>query len=222
MKPTYIIVHHSGGTDANHNEDTSNQTVIQINAWHKERGFPLSSLGYYVGYQYVIEKDGTTIQCRKDDEIGAHTVGMNDRSIGICLVGNFDLTLPTESQKTALTALLKEKMAQWSILSDNIVPHRHFVIKSCYGSRLSDGWARDLVTPTYVKIIDAVVGLFFPVGRAVNRVVINKETGESYPVLGTTFGQEEVIFTTRIGDIVFENKGAVGDLQNNNYLVKEI
>ena len=57
-KPLFIILHHSGGTDANPLEDTSNQTVSDINEWHKERGFPVSSMGFHVGYQYVIEKDG--------------------------------------------------------------------------------------------------------------------------------------------------------------------
>ena len=36
-KPTVVITHHSGGTDANPLLDTSNHDVRTIDAWHKTR-----------------------------------------------------------------------------------------------------------------------------------------------------------------------------------------
>jgi len=145
MKPTHLIIHHSGGTDADPMSDSSNYTVAMCNRDHKARFNFISSLGWYVGYQYIIEKDGKVTQCRKDDEEGAHTVGQNKNSIGIMLSGNFDATDPTESQKTALRELLKQKMTQWSIPKENIVPHRKFASKTCFGKRLPDDWAQKLV-----------------------------------------------------------------------------
>lgn len=150
MKPTYIIVHHTGGTDANPMQDSSNFTFKQCDELHKKNFNFKSSLGYYCGYQYYIEKDGKLYQARKDDEEGAHTIGQNKNSIGVCLAGNFDATDPTEAQKTVLKQLLTDKMTQWNIPVINIVPHRKFAVKTCFGKRLSDDWAQKLV-PTMTK-----------------------------------------------------------------------
>ena len=150
--------------------------------------------------------------------MGAHTVGMNDKSIGICLVGNFDATLPTKEQKTELKRLLEEKMAQWSIPTKNIVPHRYFAQKTCYGSKLADSWAKSLVSSPVEKIVDIFIDAF--IGRAVKRAIVDNKTGLEYPVLSTTFGSEEVIFKTSIGDITFSNIGKTGELKNNDYSIK--
>lgn len=144
-KPEFIIVHHTGGTDANPLADTSHHTFKIVDDYHK-------SLGWGgIGYHYFIELDGKITQGRKDTEEGAHTIGYNKKSIGICLAGNFDTTLPSPAQITALTALLKEKMVQYSIQSEKILPHRHFASKTCYGRRLADNWARNLVTKSSTK-----------------------------------------------------------------------
>ena len=60
--------------------------------------------------------------------------------------GNFDVTLPTKEQTEALTRLLKRLMEELKIPASKIVPHRTFANKTCYGKRLSDDWAQNLVT----------------------------------------------------------------------------
>lgn len=145
--PKYIIVHHFGGTDANPKTDTSNQTFQVVDSWHKYLWGFRSSLGYYCGYHYVIEKDGKITQARADNEAGAHCIGHNQDSIGVSLAGNFDITDPTSKQIAVLKAFLVQKAEQYSIPLSNIVPHRVFATyKSCYGTRLKNEWARNLVS----------------------------------------------------------------------------
>ena len=151
MKLTHIVIHHTGGTDANPMQDSSNFTFKQCDAQHRQSFNFKSSLGFYCGYQYYIEKDGKLFKAREDDEEGAHTVGQNKNSIGICLAGNFDATDPTTNQVETLKTLLGKKMAQWSIPAANIVPHRKFATKTCYGRRLPDDWAQKLVNPPPVE-----------------------------------------------------------------------
>ena len=55
--------------------------VKTIDRWHRQRGF------HSVGYHYVIKTDGTVQVGRGEHEVGAHAIGCNDRSIGICLIG---------------------------------------------------------------------------------------------------------------------------------------
>jgi hypothetical protein len=155
--PKYLIIHHAGGTYANPLQDSSNYTVEQCNQDHKVRFDMLSELGYYIGYHYFIDKYGLITQTRKDTEEGAHTKGKNFESLGICIVGNFDSTLPTEAQIFSLKQLIKEKIKQYNIPIENVVPHRTFAVKTCYGKLLSDDWARLLVKEEAVVITPPIV-----------------------------------------------------------------
>ena len=143
--PKYLIVHHTGGSDSNPLQDSSNFTFEQCNEQHRKSFNFISSLGYYISYHYYISKDGVVHQGRADTDEGAHTIGQNTSSIGICLAGNFDATLPTEVQIQSLKNLLKQKVAQYNIPKENIVPHRHFAVKTCYGNKLADSWAVSLL-----------------------------------------------------------------------------
>lgn len=116
----YIIIHHSAGGG----------TVADINNWHKQRGFPKSELGYYVGYHYVIEKNGITIQTRLNDEIGCHTIGHN-HNIGICLIGNFEAERPTLEQYNSLWLLL-------DYLNKDVYVHQDFAATLCPGKHLRE------------------------------------------------------------------------------------
>lgn len=143
--PQYIIVHHTGGTDKDPLADTSNHTAAQVDFYHKSKGWD------GIGYNWFIEKDGRVVKGRDEAKTGAHTIGYNEKSIGICLAGNFDKTLPTDAQVASLKKLLEEKMLQYNIPSDKIVPHRTFANKTCYGKRLADDWVQKLVKPTLNK-----------------------------------------------------------------------
>lgn len=57
------------------------QTVEDLRAWHKARGFK------DIGYHYVILLDGTIAEGRDIEQAGAHCTGHNANSIGICYIG---------------------------------------------------------------------------------------------------------------------------------------
>lgn len=145
--PKYIFVHHTGGTELNPLADTSHHTFEMVNAEHRNNPRVwlghLSSLGFAIGYHYFISKEGKVTQGRMIADEGAHCVGYNLQSIGICLAGNFDLTFPTELQVKALTSLLVRLKVDYPV---PILPHRAKAAKSCYGRNLSDTWASDLLT----------------------------------------------------------------------------
>lgn len=151
----YLVVHHTGGTESNPLEDTSHHTFVQVNAWHRVDpdvwlGY-YSSLGFAIGYHYFIDKKGKITQGREDKDEGAHCKGYNTQSLGICLAGNFDVTMPTKEQIDALTALLKAKKTEYSIPNEKIVPHRKFANKSCYGKHLSNDWLQQLLSEPIVS-----------------------------------------------------------------------
>lgn len=145
--PNWIIIHHTGGTDENPLASTKHHTFGIVNEYHRKKWNFKSSLGLYAGYHYFIDYEGNITQARAENEEGAHTLGMNTSSIGICLAGNFDRPkeVPSKEQKDALKKLLKEIMARHNIPAKRIVPHRHFSSKTCYGKNLKDDWASRMV-----------------------------------------------------------------------------
>lgn len=58
--------------------------VKEIREWHKKKGWS------DIGYHYVIRRNGVIEDGRPVNKIGAHVVGYNRGSIGVCLIGGID------------------------------------------------------------------------------------------------------------------------------------
>lgn len=119
-----------------HCSDSIFGNAIEIDKWHRERGW--KGIGYhfvigngipFAGMNYAGFLDGT-IETGKTldydaevekDEIGAHTLGMNTSTIGICLIG---IASFTPKQYDTLKNLLSILMASFGIAKENIVGHR--------------------------------------------------------------------------------------------------
>lgn len=118
----YIIVHCSA-TPAGRNV-----TAADIDRYHRKRGFSK------IGYHYVVRLDGTIEEGRPVTQIGAHCLGKNDCSIGVCYVGGIDsdgrpVDTRTPAQKRALLSLLTDLRRRYP--QAEIVGHRDFAAKAC-------------------------------------------------------------------------------------------
>ncbi len=130
----YIAIHCSASLPS---PDTDVKT---IDRWHRQRGFTM------VGYHYVIRTDGEVQKGRDEGAIGAHVVGHNADSIGICLVGGVDANGPSgkpvdnfsKEQMLSLLVLLKELRAKYPKAA--IQGHRDFpkVAKACPSFSVKD------------------------------------------------------------------------------------
>lgn len=131
--PNKIITHHALSAKHHIAED--------VNDWHKTR-WPnfVSKDGWHVGYHYVIDWDGTVTQTRYHDEEGAHCIGQNKSSIGVCFMGNFDNHMPSLEQEEAWVKLYED-------IGDGmpVYPHRKYATKSCHGKLLSDDYFARMV-----------------------------------------------------------------------------
>lgn len=98
----YIVVHCSG------TPPSADIGARQIGRWHRKKGWRA------IGYHVVICRSGEAQNGRHIDQVGAHTQGLNDRSIGICLVGGAseEFLLPsrnfTEAQYESLGVLISQ------------------------------------------------------------------------------------------------------------------
>lgn len=103
--------------------------AADIDKWHKERGFTM------IGYNYVIDLDGTVEVGRPLSRDGAHcnTAGTSGRSynrhsIGICYVGGLDkdgkpADTRTSEQKRALRELVYKLMDAYPNIVE-VIGHR--------------------------------------------------------------------------------------------------
>lgn len=120
-----IIVHCSATPEG------KNYTINDIREWHKIAGYS------DIGYHYVIYRDGSVHNGRDVDVCGAHCVGHNSHSIGVCYIGgctkDVKKLMPkdtrTEEQKYALLKLLTELKTLYP--NAKIHGHRDFANKAC-------------------------------------------------------------------------------------------
>lgn len=104
-------------------------TVAQVTHWHRARGFRT------IGYHYLVYLDGSVHRGRPVGEVGAHCLGQNARSIGVCYVGGIDRrTLQpkdtrTPAQRKALRELVARLRGQFP--GATVHGHREFAAKAC-------------------------------------------------------------------------------------------
>ena len=126
-KPKAIVVHYDG----------SGNSFSSVNDWHKKKWGFKSSLGYFLGYNYFISKNGEIHQARKDNERSAHTVESgnpnywNTHSIGICLQSKLNISI---KQKESLEKLLERLQAKYDIDSNHVYAHRQISNTPCPGN----------------------------------------------------------------------------------------
>lgn len=93
-----------------------------IDRWHKEQGWKM------IGYNYVIDLDGTIEEGRPLTMTGAHCKGWNNHSIGIVYVGGLDVNgnpkdTRTFEQKVAMHNLVGELMDKYPTIT-KVIGHR--------------------------------------------------------------------------------------------------
>lgn len=102
--------------------------AADIRRWHRERGFA------DIGYHFVVTLDGTVEPGRPLAQTGAHCIGHNRRSIGICYVGGLDSAgHPADTRTPAQRASLEQLVGRLRQLypGATVHGHREFAAKAC-------------------------------------------------------------------------------------------
>ena len=136
--PSMVVFHHS----ATHS-DTSFQRIVEL---EKERELDPS-------YHCVVTADGVYHNYCRWDSIGWHAHGVNRKSLGICLVGNFETDprvpgnnadgrfgnkSPTEAQLDTAARVVALWRLLYGIPADQVVPHRRVRSTACPGSNFPE------------------------------------------------------------------------------------
>lgn len=124
MKPTGIIIHHSLTKDGKTVDwDAIKRYHMTVNKW--------ADIGYHVGVERI---NGvlTSLTGRPINMTGAHCLGHND-TIGICIVGNFDLAPPDDDLLRYAANLTAGYLRMFDLPFDSIHRHHDYAAKSCPG-----------------------------------------------------------------------------------------
>lgn len=125
---SHIIIHHSLTKDNKTlSWDDIKRYHTQTNGW--------KDIGYHFGIEQI-EDSYQILVGRSILEDGAHTVGMNEKALGVMLCGNFDITEPTDEMlKHLCHYLLVPLMALYVIPIENVQGHHVYANKSCPGNK---------------------------------------------------------------------------------------
>ncbi|MFN7131183.1 MAG: N-acetylmuramoyl-L-alanine amidase [Myxococcales bacterium] len=117
-RPTHVIVHCS---------DSPWGDASVIEEWHRARGF--SGIGYHfvvlngkrrTSRVYIEDDDGRIELGRPETEPGAHCLGFNSKSLGVCLIGRGAYT---DRQMAVLRKLVASLMQRHNVPAYQVLGH---------------------------------------------------------------------------------------------------
>jgi len=130
-----IIVHCTATTPNWWEGRSSEEKVREVRDWHLKRGWS------DIGYHWLIDRDGTVVQGRPEEKIGAHVKGHNTGTIGISLFGGHGSSADddfndhfTWAQEEALRNLIGEIEQRYDI--QKVSGHNEYSSKACPGFRV--------------------------------------------------------------------------------------
>lgn len=136
----WIVIHHSA---------SSVGSATSIDKIHRAQGWD------ELGYHWVIGNGSETADGQIEvgsrwtkQKWGAHAKTpdnrYNDYGIGICLVGNFDLTRPSAAQMRSLAKLVAYLMKTYHITPDRVIGHRDTKPTHCPGANMDIAVVRSM------------------------------------------------------------------------------
>lgn len=111
---THLIVHHSAGINVSSNWKGVVASIfdfhVRTNGWQD------------IGYNWLIDPNGIIYEGRGGGENvrGAHMCGYNNNTMGVCVLGNFEIAEPTDLALDALSSLLAYKACKEDITTDGV------------------------------------------------------------------------------------------------------
>lgn len=203
----FIASHHAGGLAEDKFAKTQHLPWEHINEAHRERWNFKSSLGYYGGYNFYFQADGTRKQFRAIGEETAAQLGHNFDTLSYCCAGNFvelngvRIESPTEAQKKAvvkfLDQLYRKDYTDIAIIPGTVIelsasslnPHRFYSQTEC--DCLPNAFWRDEFAKASIPIdpasppspqatfdlIDSIIKLLLQLEGHLRVILAEKKTG---------------------------------------------
>ena len=223
-----IVIHHSGGLGNDNLASTRHLTFNDIGRYHKNKGVrqgynPYSKMGYPHAYNAMYDPKLRIF--KQFREIGEETMaqrGSNFDTFSLGIIGNYNKQKNVYRPVDPVEEYMEEDIAKYlfDLLNGNkrklvvspnaelnfsrtrIYAHRFFSNTDCYGTFLSDNWARDLLVKYKQVIINDIV-------RLKKRIKILQEFIKIYIQLINLFTKKRMMDKALSGVGDFECEGFV-------------
>ena len=124
MTPKKIIIHHSATPDGR----TFSWSAIK--RYHLGLGW--DDIGYHAGVE-LVDDDYFSMFGRPWDMDGAHTLGQNSWSLGLCFVGNYDTYEPDTDMLLTGAKVVRLWRRLYGIPLSEVHKHSEYQNKTCPG-----------------------------------------------------------------------------------------
>lgn len=135
--PEVLVFHHTAANGL---------TPEEINRNHISQGWGA------IGYHFYIRKDGKIYRGRPEESVGAHAIGRNRTSIGICLEGNFEEEGLTDAQKESLERLSVDMIIKYNL--EDCIGHRDVYETLCPGKNFPMDNIRQEIAQRIIELND--------------------------------------------------------------------
>lgn len=121
----FIVIHHAA---------TDIADIVSIHNMHRNLGWS------GIGYNFYVRKSGNIYEGRGWDHQGAHTLGYNAESIGICCEGYYHkdekgyTQAPPREQVRALIKIVAMALNRYNLSGNDVYGHRDLVATACPGN----------------------------------------------------------------------------------------
>jgi N-acetylmuramoyl-L-alanine amidase len=129
-----IIIHCSATRPQWMHNAPLSEKIAEIRRWHmQDRGFK------DIGYHYIMDRNGMVDTGRPLEQEGAHVIGHNADTIGVCLIGGHGSAATdlfnenfTQEQDRTLRKLIADLRKRFPAI-DKVSGHNYYSKKSCPG-----------------------------------------------------------------------------------------
>ena len=138
-----IVLHHTWSPTAKQYKGTATWTAI--------RDYHVNVRGWSdIGYHFGIGPDSTVWRLRPVERSGAHVLNRNAHTVGVALVGNFDVEDPMANGLPMAALVFRILLDRFGLGIGAVRFHREFQNKTCPGTRIDLAAFRQLVAEAMV------------------------------------------------------------------------
>lgn len=151
----YVVIHHSFIPSACYTYSECCRAMKSMQDFHvDDRGW------WDVGYNFAVGSDGSAYEGRGWQSMGAHALHFNTVSIGICIIGDWQVTLPPQKQLQTVKELIQVGVEKGYIQANyKLVGHRQVRDTECPGGALHEeikNWKHFSKFPASVHDLESV------------------------------------------------------------------
>lgn len=134
--------------------------------WDGIRRYHMAQRGWSdIGYHFGVGPDGSLWRLRPVNLSGAHVLNRNLHTVGVAIVGNFDVEDPMTHGLPAAAKVVAKLLQRFRLGPAAVRFHREFQDKTCPGTRVNQEVFRKMVKAEMgeakaqtVKLVDAKTG----------------------------------------------------------------